>query len=81
MRFFLRRTGLTLAAGSIICFCSCERHHVGELPREQEGGGSSEARPAVEDARKVNPTGSPAAVIERSPAGTPAQFFPTATPH
>src|SRR4051812_31559604 len=34
MRLFLRRACLTLAAVSLIFYCSCERHHVDEMPLE-----------------------------------------------
>jgi len=59
MRFFLRRAGLMLATGLIIFFCSCERHHVGELPMEHEGKGQ-EADAAKPDAHKPDPRMSPA---------------------
>jgi hypothetical protein len=64
MRSILRRAGLTLSAGLLIFCCSCERHHVGELPLEQETKASGE------DAAITHASPSPAA------RATPANFFP-----
>jgi hypothetical protein len=64
MRFFLRRTGLALATGLLIFCCSCERHHVGELPAEQQ------TKSGETDVTKANAASSPAARM------SPANFFP-----
>jgi hypothetical protein len=64
MRSILRRAGLTLSAGLLIFCCSCERHHVGELPLEQE----TKAPAEVDATTYASP--SPAA------RATPANFFP-----
>jgi len=67
MRFFLRRTGLALGTGLLIFCCSCERHHVGELPLEEK---ASHAESAPADASAPHASASPAA------RNTPANFFP-----
>jgi hypothetical protein len=65
MRLSLRKAAFLSAAGSLIFYCSCERHRVDELPGEthtkaaaEEHGSTSHASP------------SPAA------HSTPANFFP-----
>ncbi|PZR74861.1 MAG: hypothetical protein DLM73_06855 [Chthoniobacterales bacterium] len=67
MRFLLRRAGLTLGTGLLIFCCSCERHHVGELPIEEKPV-RSDSVPADATASHVSP--SPAA------RNSPANFFP-----
>ena len=66
MRSILRRAGLTLSAGLLIFCCSCERHHVGELPAEHETKGAEK--------HAVGPHAP-------EPRMTPANFFPENTPH
>jgi len=64
MRFLLRKAGLALAAGLLVFCCSCERHHVGELPDHgKKDHGDAHAT-------KEHASPSPA------PRGTPANFFP-----
>jgi hypothetical protein len=65
MRSFLRKACLTLAAGSLIFYCSCERHRVDELPLEHNA-----KAPAAEHAENAHASPSPAA------QSTPANFFP-----
>jgi hypothetical protein len=65
MRFFLRRAGLTLAAGLLIFYCSCERHHVGELPEHEPAKAHGDAEATKEHA--------PAPSVPRN---SPANFFP-----
>jgi hypothetical protein len=65
MRFFLRRACLTLATGVLIFCCSCERHHVGELPEHENPKAHSEG-----DATKAHSPASPV------PRNSPANFFP-----
>ncbi|MFZ1220214.1 MAG: hypothetical protein WAO00_13040 [Chthoniobacterales bacterium] len=65
MRSFLRNAGLTAAAGSLIFYCSCERHRVDELPME-----SHTKAPAEEHGSTAHHSPSPAA------RSTPANFFP-----
>jgi hypothetical protein len=64
MRLLLRRAGLTLAAGLLIFFCSCERHHVDELPAEHQ------TKAGETDASKPPEAASPEA------RSSPANFFP-----
>jgi len=72
MRYDLRKAGAWLTIVSMIFWCSCERHHVGELPNEQ----TTEAKaPADEHApRSEQPTSHNA----QTPAArnSPANFFP-----
>jgi hypothetical protein len=78
MRLLLRRTALSLAAGSLIVLCSCERHHVGELAPAQDGHQNDEAHAHAAGTAPTIPSH-----VSPSPsvAATPANFFPTATPH
>jgi hypothetical protein len=64
MRLLLRRAGLTLAAGLLIFCCSCERHHVDELPAEKH------AKTGETDAARPHEAASPEA------RSSPANFFP-----
>jgi hypothetical protein len=64
MRFFLRGAGLALVAGLLIFWCSCERHHLGELPVEHQ------TKSSETDVTKPNAAPSPAART------SPANFFP-----
>jgi hypothetical protein len=66
MRSFLRRAGLILATGSLVFFLSCERHHVGELPLEEQAKVPAEEHAAT----TAHASPSPAA------RSTPANFFP-----
>jgi len=69
MRSLLRRSALALAAGSLILWCSCERHHLGELPEEQR----------VKPAERAADTAEPKAAPSHIASPTPAEFFPTKT--
>ncbi|MGI8821039.1 MAG: hypothetical protein ACR2ID_09265 [Chthoniobacterales bacterium] len=81
MPALLRKTALFSLAAALICFCSCERHKPGELPPDEhthsaaaDGGEKAGHEHAGHDARPA-----PAAVTA-TPAATPAQFFPAASP-
>jgi hypothetical protein len=68
MRFFLRKCIAFSACASLIIICSCEKHHVGELPEVQKErvdlkSASEAAPPAVSPTPVAKPT--------------PAEFFPT----
>jgi hypothetical protein len=65
MRLILRVTLLSLAAGLMIFWCSCERHHPEELMPAQDTAHAEGAKP--------DEHGSPSA------KRTPPQFFPTPT--
>jgi hypothetical protein len=69
MPILLRRIGFTFVAGLVIFCCSCQRHHVGELPAEPEPG------TAEKHAAGAHVSQSPEARM------TPANFFPANTPH
>jgi hypothetical protein len=64
MRILLRRASLTLAAGLLIFCCSCERHHVGELPAEHQ------TKSGETDAANPHEAAAPEA------RSSPANFFP-----
>jgi len=64
MRLLFRRAGLALAAVLLIFYCSCERHHVEELPADhQTKSGETDA---------ANPPAAPSPPVRSSPAN----FFP-----
>jgi hypothetical protein len=66
-----------LACVSVIAICSCEEHRVGEMPEVQKE--HVDLAKGTEDtvSRREEFNSSPA--MKTSP--TPAEFFPTATPH
>jgi hypothetical protein len=78
MHFALRKTGICFVAGAVILCCSCEKHHLGEMPEVQKEhvdvAAEPEENPAA--AREADMSASP------SPSGTltPAEFFPESTP-
>jgi hypothetical protein len=78
MRFDFRKAIAWGSAVSLIFWCSCERHHVGELPDEHA---TAETRaPAAEhdsrsdQSRATTPQSHPAQTPE--PRNSPANFFP-----
>jgi len=83
MRPFLRKAAVLMASAALIFFCSCERHN----PEELYHGGHSAAGAADHSHRASDPHGHAtegnkhgSAHPAASPLGTPAQFFPSATP-
>ncbi len=73
MRFFLWKCVATLAGASLFLICSCEEHHVGEMPEAQKehvdlGKKSHGSGDASESESKVFPA--------KSPSPTPGEFFP-----
>jgi len=76
MHFALRITGIYFVAGAVILCCSCEKHHLGEMPEVQKehvdiASESSETSTAPEES---SPSPTPSATR------TPAEFFPESTP-
>jgi hypothetical protein len=76
MHFALRKTGIYFVAGAVILCCSCEKHHLGEVPEAQKehvdiASESAEASPSPEESL---PSPTPSATP------TPAEFFPESTP-
>jgi hypothetical protein len=67
MRFNLRKSSALLVVLSVGFYCSCEKHHAGELPAERE------------PIQANQPNASPAASPSVSP--TPVEFFPQSSPH
>jgi hypothetical protein len=77
MRFYLGKCVAILAGASLIVICSCEKHHVGEMPEVQREHVDL-AKPG-EDTVPLTEEAKPSSEMKASP--TPAEFFPTATPH
>jgi hypothetical protein len=75
MRLFLRRAALTLATGSLVFFLSCERHHVGELPPEQEAKAPTKEHNSRSDQPNATTNASHTSQTAE-PRNTPANFFP-----
>ena len=73
MRFYFERFASILFAVAVILICSCEKHHVGEMPDVQkehaEGGAESKAAAGEESTVEKPP------VPKATP--TPAEFFPS----
>jgi len=69
MRFSLRKCIAFSACASLIIICSCEKHHLGELPEVQT------ERIDVKSTAEATP----ATAVPPKPAATPtpAEFFPT----
>jgi hypothetical protein len=78
MRFDLRKAGAWVTIVSMIFWCSCERHHVGELPNEQSA--TETKAPADEpDSRSDQPnatTNTSHTAQTPEPRNSPANFFP-----
>lgn len=85
---FLRHFAVTSAALAVVCFCSCERHHPGELPANErvkaETAAEKEAphnnatlneHRATGDQQQMSTT-----ALTPTPSPTPANFFPSPTP-
>ena len=78
MRFDFRKAFAWFAAASLIFWCSCERHHVGELPNEHA---TTETKATTEqhDAHSDQPAAmSPHSHTAQTPEprNSPANFFP-----
>jgi hypothetical protein len=77
MHFSIRKTAAVISIGSLIFYCSCEKHRVGEDPDVQKErvdeakGGEDENASAPGKADVPEPA-------KASP--TPADFFPKTTP-
>jgi len=79
MRFDPRKAVAWCSAVSLIFWCSCERHHVGELPdehataetkatTEEHAPASAQSAPAMHDHSQMAAT--------PEPRNSPANFFP-----
>src|SRR3954464_1664795 len=78
MRLDLRKAGAWAAIVSLIFWCSCERHHVGELP-DENATTETKAPAAEQDSRSDQPTATTnTSHTSQSPAprNSPANFFP-----
>jgi len=74
MRFSFGSCASLLLGAALMIICSCEKHHVGEIPEVQKehvelAGGSEEG---ASESREGSTSPAPP-----SPTPTPAEFFPT----
>jgi hypothetical protein len=65
-----------LAGTSLILICSCEKHHVGEMPEVQRE--HVELAKAVDDTVPLREESKATPMMKTSP--TPVEFFPPAKP-
>jgi hypothetical protein len=77
MRIDVPKIGALVSIAGLTLFCSCEKHQLGEMPPAQKehvdlGNPSAENSDVVKE-RSTEPN--------TSPNPTPAEFFPSATPH
>ncbi|MFL6519089.1 MAG: hypothetical protein ACJ8NS_02615 [Chthoniobacterales bacterium] len=78
MRYDLRKAGAWVTIVSMIFWCSCERHHVGELPNEQSAT-ETKAPSNEPDSRSDQPaatTNTSHTAQTPEPRNSPANFFP-----
>ncbi|HEX4640445.1 MAG TPA: hypothetical protein VH252_03615 [Chthoniobacterales bacterium] len=77
MRFDLRKTGAWFAIVSLIFWCSCERHHVGELPDEHA---TTEPKASTHEHEMKSDQSAPTTHHHMAPTpaprNSPANFFP-----
>jgi hypothetical protein len=78
MRFDFRKAIAWSSAATLIFWCSCERHHVGELPDEHATG---ETKSATEEHAPASDKSTPAMhdhshMATPEPRNSPANFFP-----
>ena len=73
MRSWLRKSAAVLGGMALVLICSCEKHHVGEIPEVQkehvDPDVATDQHPGRESERSTSPT------LPAKP--TPAEFFPT----
>ncbi|HEX8078206.1 MAG TPA: hypothetical protein VF511_10365 [Chthoniobacterales bacterium] len=94
MRDLFRQLGLVAAAVAVVFYCSCERHHPSELAHGEEHAKSGAAAHELSEGAKKQPSDEKARDTDQAIATTamsvtpppkesptPANFFPTATPH
>jgi hypothetical protein len=78
MRFDPRKAFAWFAAVSLIFWCSCERHHVGELPDEHATAetkpNTAEHAPRPDQSTATTPHSHTSPTPE--PRNSPANFFP-----
>jgi hypothetical protein len=78
MRFDLRKAGAWFAIVSLIFWCSCERHRVGELPDEHatmETKGTTEEHDSRSD-QPTSTTNTSHTAQTPEPRNSPPNFFP-----
>ncbi len=72
MRFSLRKGLAILGGAAAILFCSCEEHHLGEMPEVQ--------KEHVDLANADNSKGAQESTSPAPATPTPVDFFPTKNP-
>jgi hypothetical protein len=76
MRLDFRKPGIVFAVGAVLFCCSCEMHHLGEMPEVQREHRDlvlgSEENPDIINEVPAAPT--------PSVKPTPAEFFPESSP-
>jgi len=76
MRFDFRKAIAWSSAVTLIFWCSCERHHVGELPDEHA---TAETKTATEEHASSDQPATPThshTTATPDPRNSPANFFP-----
>jgi hypothetical protein len=76
MRFGLRKFTAVSACTSLILFCSCEKHRLGEMPDAQK----EHLDPAAQPAKTSSASPERSTSSSPSPSLTPAEFFPGTKP-
>ena len=76
IRFRFGKCVAIAAGAAVIAICSCEKHHVGELPEVQKehveaGAGSEESAAGPKERSTLS------APPSQSTSPTPGEFFPT----
>jgi hypothetical protein len=76
MRFGLRKFTALSACTSLVLFCSCEKHRLGEMPDAQKEHVDLASQPA----KSSGASSEGATPFSPSPTLTPAEFFPGSKP-
>jgi len=74
MRLDLRKAGAWFAIVSLIFWCSCERHHVGELAGHSEGDPPHQHE--TKSDQPASTTNASHTAQTPAPRNSPANFFP-----
>lgn len=69
MAFLIRGVSIAAAAFPLLLFCSCDKHHLGELPEVQKEHIDLAAKAREPAERSLSPS-------EDKQTPTPAEFFP-----
>jgi hypothetical protein len=80
MGFDVSTIGAGISVAALLLCCSCEKHPVGELPPVQREHPELK-NPSSSAAENTDEVRERPAEPEAAPNRTPAEFFPSATPH